>query len=43
MWGADMSLINIIALCQNTGINIVIPTNLNISDGLLLGLVKGKK
>ncbi len=39
MWGADMSLINIIVLSEMVGIDRIIPTNLNISDGLLLSLV----
>ena len=40
MWGADKAIINVVALCQALEIKDVIPSNMNISDGLLLDLVK---
>ncbi len=38
MHGADLSLINVICLCQALGVREVIPTNLNLSEALLVGL-----
>ncbi len=40
MWGADKAIMNVVALCEALGVNDVIPSNMNISDGLLLDLVK---
>jgi len=38
MWGADKGIINIASLCDSLKIDEVIPTNLNVSDGLLFKL-----
>ena len=40
MWGADKGIMNIVSMCEALGIEEVIPSNMNISDGLLLELVK---
>lgn len=39
MRGADLSLINVICLCEALGIDKIAPTNLNLSDGILLSMV----
>jgi len=38
MWGVDKGIINIASICEALKINEVIPTNLNVSDGLLFKL-----
>ncbi|NTU46785.1 hypothetical protein HGA88_04105 [Candidatus Roizmanbacteria bacterium] len=38
MWGVDKGLINVANICEALGITEVIPTNLNLSDGILLKL-----
>jgi exopolyphosphatase/guanosine-5'-triphosphate,3'-diphosphate pyrophosphatase len=40
MWGADKAIMNIVALCEKLGAEEVLPSNMNISDGLLLELAQ---
>lgn len=40
MWGADKAIMNVVALCERLGVNEVVPSNMNISDGLLLELAR---
>lgn len=40
MWGADKAIMNVVALCEQLGVDEVVPSNMNISDGLLLELAK---
>lgn len=40
MKGADKAIMNVVALCEQLGVDEVVPSNMNISDGLLLELSK---
>lgn len=40
MWGADKAIMNVVALCEQLGVDEIVPSNMNISDGLLLELAK---
>jgi exopolyphosphatase/guanosine-5'-triphosphate,3'-diphosphate pyrophosphatase len=40
MWGADKAIMNVVALCEQLGVDEVLPSNMNISDGLLLELAQ---
>lgn len=40
MWGADKAIMNVVSLCEQLGVDEVVPSNMNISDGLLLDLVQ---
>lgn len=40
MWGADKAMTNIFNFCEALGTTTIVPTNMNISDGLMLEMVK---
>ena len=40
MWGADKAIMNVATLCNLLGVSEIVPSNMNISDGLLLELAR---
>lgn len=43
MWGADKTIMNVRSLCEALGIEEVVPSNMNLSDGLLRELSTASK
>lgn len=43
MWSAEKALLNVFQICENLGISTVIPSNNNISSGILYDLAYGSK